>query len=218
MFYRISSLERDCISVRQFAVYEFSIQSVIPDRWLWIRIWRVVIVYVLHAACIIKCSLCAKCSFRKKTVFVRICFCMHPLFTHPKNSVKSASCKSFWQIFHGVYNTYLGFGLNLKINDRTCPQTSKNSWSEKWWLVQTQLCLVLYPLSNSKFVEGQLGVHRPANSFGKKSRENKACTAALHNCTPCSHASDVSQLFAHAKSLSDSWWFNKDRLCTSASK
>ena len=99
MFYRISSLERDCISVRQFAVYEFSILSVIPDRWLWIRIWRVVIVYVLHAACIIKCGLCAKCSFRKKTVFVRICFCMHPLFTHPKNSVKSASCKSFWQIF-----------------------------------------------------------------------------------------------------------------------
>ena len=115
-------------------------------------------------------------------------------------------------------NTYLGFGLNLKINDRTCPQTSKNSWSEKWWLLVPQLCLVLYPLSNSKFVEGQLGVHRPANSFGKKSRENKACTAALHNCTPCSHASDVSQLFAHAKSLSDSWWFNKDRLCTSATK
>ena len=81
MFYRISSLERDCISVRQFAVYEFSILSVIPDRWLWIRIWRVVIVYVLHAACIIKCGLCAKCSFRKKLssfVFVFACIlCLH---------------------------------------------------------------------------------------------------------------------------------------------
>ena len=152
-------------------------------------------------------EICAKCSFRKKILPSYLFF--DASFVYKSKKIRQI-CEL--QIFYGVNvaEMSVGFGLN---NKRSMTGHAPKHQKFVKWKVMTSL-----PCSFSvKFVrwgkEAAWGSSASSNSFGKKAVKTKHALPHC-DCTPCSHASDVSQLFAHAKSLSDSWWFNKDSLST----